>query len=58
MVLEAVGGGGQVSQTNTIAPDPRGMEASPTRSKERKGSGLPQAATSLTGGSVSIGGEF
>nr|KAF6283857.1 hypothetical protein mPipKuh1_017250 [Pipistrellus kuhlii] len=27
------------------------MEASPTRSKERKGSGQSQAATSLTGGS-------
>lgn len=30
---------------------PRGMEASPTRSKERKGSGLSQAAASLSGGS-------
>ncbi|XP_036268893.2 atrophin-1 isoform X2 [Pipistrellus kuhlii] len=32
-------------------PSARGMEASPTRSKERKGSGQSQAATSLTGGS-------
>lgn len=30
---------------------PRGMEASPTRSKERKASGLAQAAASLSGGS-------
>lgn len=37
-------------------PVPRGMESTTTRNEEKKGSRLSQAATSLGGGSVSIGG--
>lgn len=49
MAWEGLGGSGLVSpQIPTV---PRGMEATPARSKDRKGNGLPPAATSLNGGS-------
>ncbi|XP_023600406.1 uncharacterized protein LOC111823403 isoform X2 [Myotis lucifugus] len=44
-------GGETPSSRVPASPGARGMEASPTRSKERKGSGLSQAAASLNGGS-------
>ncbi|XP_059548307.1 putative protein T-ENOL isoform X1 [Myotis daubentonii] len=44
-------GGETPSSRVPASPEARGMEASPTRSKERKGNGLSQAAASLNGGS-------